>query len=158
MASMDITEGSFQTPASKKKKASGSSSLPPASQRTTPPSSYKNRTPLIATGIDPTFNTPIRIMRELRQYHPSLRVFQIKQSQKGWIFIGDTPKDFAILQSETKMKQVFGPKVKVSLPKSYHSADASKSKFLVFKGVSINITVDEFKELLDFSKMPRLKE
>ena len=92
-------------------------------------------------------------MSELRQCHPSLRVFQIKQSQKGWIFIGDTPKDFAILQSETKMKQVFRPKVKVSLPKSYHSADASKSKFLLFKGVSINITIDEFKELLDFSKI-----
>ena len=153
MASIDITEGSFQTPASKKRKASGSPSLPPASQPTTPPSSYKNRNPLIATGIDPKFNTPIRIMSELRQYHPSLRVFQIKQSQKDWILIGDTPKDFAILQSETKMKQVFGPKVKVSLPKSYHSADASKSKFLVFKGVSINITVDEFQELLDFSKI-----
>ena len=152
MASMDITEGSFQTPASKKRKASGSP-LPPAGQPTTPPSSYKNRTPLIATGIDPKFNTPIRIMSELRPYDPSLRVFQIKQSQKGWIFKGDTPEDFAILQSETKMKQVFGPKVKVSLPKSYHSADASKSKFLVFKGVSINITIDEFKELLDFSKI-----
>ena len=117
------------------------------------PSSYKNRTPLTATGIDPKFNTPIRIMSKLRQYHPSLRVFQIEQSQKGWISIGDTSKDFAILQSETKMKQVFGPKVKVSLPKSYHSADASKIKFLVFKGVSINITVDEFKELLDFIKI-----
>ena len=104
-------------------------------------------------GIDPKFDTPVRIMGELRQYHPILRVFQIKQSQKGWIFIGDTPKNFAILQSETKMKQVLGSKVKVSLPKSYHSADASKSKFLVFKGVSINITVDEFKELLDFSKI-----
>ena len=92
-------------------------------------------------------------MSELRQYHPSLRVFQIKQSQKGWIFIIDTPKDFAILQSETKMQQVFGPKVKVSLPKSYHPADASKSKFLVFKGVSINITIIYFKELLDFNKI-----
>ena len=153
MASMDITEGSFQTPASKKRKASGSPFLPPASQPTTPPSSYKNRTPLIETGIDPKFNTPIWVMSELRQYHLSLGVFQIKQSQKGWIFIEDTPKDFAILQSETKMKQVFGPKVKVSLPKSYHSADASKSKFLVFKGVSINIIIDEFKELLDFRKI-----
>ena len=92
-------------------------------------------------------------MNELRQCHPSLRVFQIKQSQKGWIFIGDTPTDFAILQSETKMKQVFGPKVKVSLPKSYHSADASKSKFLVFKGASANITIKDFKELLDFNKI-----
>ena len=126
MASMDITGGSFQTPASKKRKASGSPSLPPASQPTMPPSNYKNETPLVATGIDPKFNTPIKIMSELRQYHPSLRVLQIKQVKNGWIFKGDTPKDFAILQSETKLKQVFGPKVKVSLPKSYHSADASE--------------------------------
>ena len=41
----------------------------------------------------------------------------------------------------------------MSLPRSYHSADASKSKFLVFQGVSINITINEFKELLDFSKI-----
>ena len=153
MASMDITEGSFQTPASKKRRASGSPSLPLASQPTMPPSTYKNRTPLIATGINPKFNTSIPIMSELRQYHPSLRVFQIKQSQKGWIFIGDTPKDFVILQSETRMKQVFWPKVKVSLPKSYHSADASKSKFLVFNRVSINITIKDFKELLDLNKI-----
>ena len=44
-------------------------------------------------------------------------------------------------------------KVKVSLAKSYDSADASKSKFLVFKGVSINITIKDFKELLDFNKI-----
>ena len=129
MASMDTKEGSFQTPASKKRKASRSPSLPPASQPTTPPLSYKNRTPLIATGIDPKFNTPVQIMSELRQYHPSLRVFQIRQSSKGWMFIGDTPKDFAILQSETKMKQVFGPKVKVSLPKSYHLQMLQKVNF-----------------------------
>ena len=67
--------------------------------------------------------------------------------------MGDTPKDFNILQSEAKMKQLFGPKVKVTLPRSYHSADASKSKILVFKGVSINITVNDFKELLDFNKI-----
>ena len=107
---MDITESGFQTPASKKRKASGSPSLPPVSQPTTPPSNYKNKTPLIATGIDPKFNTPIKIMGELRQYHPNLRVFQIKQTKNGWIFIGDTPKDFAILQSEPKMQQVFGKK------------------------------------------------
>ena len=92
-------------------------------------------------------------MSELRQCHPSLRVFQIRQSSKIWIFIGDTPKDFAILQSETKMKQVFRPKVKVSLPKSYHSEDASKSKFLESKGVSNNITIKDSQELLDFNKI-----
>ena len=109
---MNITEGSFQTPASKKRKASGSPSLLPASQPTTSPSNYKNRTPLIAKGNDRKFNTAIRIMSGLRQYHPSFRVFQIRQSQKGWIFIGDTRKDFAILQSETKMKQVLGQKLR----------------------------------------------
>ena len=67
MATMDITESGFQTSASKKRKASGSPSLPPTSQPTTPPTSYKNRTPLIATGIiDPKFKTPIQIMSELR--------------------------------------------------------------------------------------------
>ena len=142
MATMDITESGFQTPASKKRKASGSLSLPPASQPTMPPSSYKNKTPLIATGIDPKFNTPIKIMSELRQYHPNLRVLQIKQTKNGWIFIGDTPKDFATLQSEPKMQQVFGKKVKMSLPKSYHSADAKKDKILVFKGVSNNISLE----------------
>ena len=55
------------------------------------------------------------------------------------------------------MKQVFGPKVKVSLPKSYHSADASESEFLVFKGVSINVTINDFKELLDFNKINHAK-
>ena len=75
MATMDISESGFQTPASKKRKASGSPSVPLASQPTTLPSGYKNRTPLIATGTDPKFNTQNRIMGELRQYHPSLRVF-----------------------------------------------------------------------------------
>ena len=92
-------------------------------------------------------------MSELRQCQPSLRVLQIKQTKIGWIFTGDTPKDFAILQSEPKMQQVFGKKVKMSLPKSYHSADAKKEKVLVFKGVSNNIILEDFKELLDFNKM-----
>ena len=113
---MNITESGFQTPASKKRKASGSPSLPPASQPTTPPSNYKNKTPLIATSIDPKFNTPIKIMSELRQYHPNLRVLQIKQTKNGWIFIRDTPKDFAILQSQPKMQQVFGNKLKCHFP------------------------------------------
>ena len=102
MTSRDTVSG-FQTRASKKTKASKSLSLPPASQSTMPPTSYKNKTPLIVKGIDPKYNTQLRIMSKQRQNHPSLRVFQLKQSQNGWIFIGDTPKDFAILQSEQKM-------------------------------------------------------
>ena len=111
MASMD-TASSFQTPASKKRKASESPSLPPASQSNVTPASYKNRTPLIVKGIDSKYNTQLRIMSELRQYHTRLRVFQLKQSKNGWIFIGDTHKDLAILQSKPKMQQVFGKKRK----------------------------------------------
>ena len=136
MASMDITESGFQTPSSKKRKASNSPSLPPAGTSPCRPPATNNRTPLIATGIDPKFNTQIRIMSELRQYHPSLRVFRIKQTQNSWIFIGDTPKDFAILHSEAKMQQIFGKNVEVSLPKFYHSANATKGKILVSEGVS----------------------
>ena len=51
------------------------------------------------------------------------------------------------------MQQVFGKNVKVSLPKSYHSADTTNGKILVFKGVSANVTIDEFKELLEFNKI-----
>ena len=39
------------------------------------------------------------------------------------------------------------------LPKSYHSADATKGKILVFKGLSTNVTIDDFKELLEFDKI-----
>ena len=111
------------------------------------------QTPASNTGIDLKFNTPIKIMSELRQYHPNLRVFQIKQTKSGWIFIADTPKDFAILESEPKMQQVFGKKVTMSLPKSYHPADAKKDKILVFKGVSNKISLEDFKQLLDFNKI-----
>ena len=41
----------------------------------------------------------------------------------------------------------------MSLPKSYHSAYAKKDKILVFKGVSNNITPEDFKQLLDFNKI-----
>ena len=126
---MDITESGFQTPASKKRKASGSPSYPPASQATTSPSTYQNKTPLIATGI--------QIMSELRQYHPSLRVLQIKQTKTGWIFIGDTPKDFNILQSEAKMKQVFGQKLRSHYQGHIILQTPQKVKILVFKGVSM---------------------
>ena len=74
MASMDITEGSFQTPYSKKRKALGLPSLPLANQPTMSPSNYKKKTPLIATGIDPKFNTPIKIMSKLRQFYKSSRL------------------------------------------------------------------------------------
>ena len=78
--------------------------------------------------------------------HPNLRVLQIKQTKNGWIFIGDTSKDFAILKSEPKMQQVFGKKV---IP----LCRRKKDKILVFKAVSNNITLEDFKQLLDFNKI-----
>ena len=51
------------------------------------------------------------------------------------------------------MQQVFEKNVKVSLPKSYYTADATKGKILVFKGVSNNVKIEDFKELLDFNKI-----
>ena len=131
----NISETGSQTPASEKRRASDSLSLPLASQPSMPPSRYKNRTPIIATGIKP--------MSELRQNHPGLRVLKIKQTQNSWIFIGDTSKDLAILQSEPQMQQIFRENVKVSLPKCYHSADAIKGKVLVFKGVSNNLKIED---------------
>ena len=41
----------------------------------------------------------------------------------------------------------------MSLPRSYHSADATKRKVLVFKEVSSNVTPNDFKELLDYNKL-----
>ena len=55
------------------------------------------------------------------------------------------------------MQEVFGKNVKVSLPKLYHSVDATKSKILVFKGVSTNVTTNDFKELLEFNKISHAK-
>ena len=160
MASMDITEGSFQTPASKKRKAWGSPSLPPASQPTTPPSTYKNRTPLIGTGIDPKFNTSIQIISELRQYHPSLRGFQIKQSQKGWIFIGDTPKDFAILQSETKINKFLGQKLRCHCRNHITLQTPPKANFWYLREYQSTLQLKISKNCLISIKltMPRLKE
>ena len=51
------------------------------------------------------------------------------------------------------MQQVFEKNVEVSLPKSYDSADTTKGKSLVFKGVSNNVTIDDFKDLPDCNKI-----
>ena len=59
-------------------------------------------------------------MGELRQFHPSLKISQIKELPKGdFLIIGDSMQDVLILQSETKMKLAPSQKVKsVSLKPS----------------------------------------
>ena len=48
-------------------------------------------------------------------------------------------------------------RVKVSLLKSYHTAEATTGKVFIFKGVSNNVKLDDFKELLDFNKITHAK-
>ena len=95
-------------------------------------------------------------MSELTQYHPELRVSRVKDlPNKGFLIIGNTPRDVIILQSETKMKACLGQNVKISLPKAYQTKE--KSKTLVVKGVSTEFTDDEFKAILDFNKIQYAK-
>ena len=130
------TESGFQTAASRRRNASESPSLPPASQSTISPTSYKNRTPLTVKGIDTKYNTQLRTMSELRQYHPSLKVSN------------------SISLKMAGFSKVSLPKISPSCSaKSYHSADATKGKILVFKGVSTHVTIDDFKELLEYYKI-----
>ena len=61
-------------------------------------------------------------MGELRQYHPSLNVSNVKELPKGdFLIIGDSVQDVIILQNESKMKAALGQKVKVNLPKAYQT-------------------------------------
>ena len=100
-------------------------------------------------------------MGELRQYHPSLKVSEIRELPKGYyLVIGDSMQDIFILQSETKMRTVLGKNVKVSLPKAFQIKTQSKS--LAINGVLTDITDQEFLEFLDlykinYAKAERLK-
>ena len=92
-------------------------------------------------------------MGELRQYHPSLKVSQIKELPKGdFLVIGDSIQDVFILQSETKMKAALGKNVKVSLPKAFQT-NKTQNKSLAIKGVQTDLTDDEFREFLDLNKI-----
>ena len=151
MSSMNVDNnvGSFQTPASKKRKVSDSPLLPP-SRNSTPINTYANRIPIIVQGIYLLFNLPLFVMSELIQCHPSIRFSKVEQTKTGELLIGSTPKEFSILQSELKMQQMFSKRVETPLSKANHSV---KPKLLVLKGVSCRISLDDFKELLDFNKI-----
>ena len=148
---------------SKKQKADRSPLLhcPPGASSASPintparskPSTYKNSVPIILNDVDPKFNSVIKLMSELRQFHPSLRVSKVQELKNNrFLVIGDIPRDLAILQTDNKIKACLGQNVLASLPKAYQTAKAA-SKTLMVKGVSTEVSERTFKEFLDLNKI-----
>ena len=113
---------------SKKRKADGSPLLhsPPGASSASPintparpgPSTHKNSVPIILSDVDPKFNSVVKLMSELRQFHPRLRVSKVQELKNNrFLVIGDSPRDVAILQSDNKMKACLGQNVSASYPK-----------------------------------------
>ena len=91
-------------------------------------------------------------MSELKQFHPHIKVSKVLEKKNhSFLIIGDTPRDVAILQSETKMKACLGQNVKISLPKAYQSTQPKKT--LVVKGVPAEVSEQEFKDFLELNKI-----
>ena len=108
---------------------------------------YPNTVPVIFRDADPEFTSVKQIMSELSQYHPELRVSRVKDlPNKGFLIIGNTPRDVIMLQNESKMKACLCKNLKISLPKAYQNKE--KSKTLVVKGVPTEFTNEEFKQQL----------
>ena len=94
----------------KKRKASGSptlssqpkpgSSQPPLGTPVCPKPNHKNMIPVILSGVNEEFQNWRKLMGELRRFHPSLKILQIKELSKGnFLIIGDSVQDI-IPQSE----------------------------------------------------------
>ena len=154
-----LVKGGTQT---KKRKAERSPQLnsPPgaslASPSNTParpkPSSFKNTIPVILSDVDPKFNSKVKLMSELKQFHPNIKVSKVlERKNNSFLIIGDTPRDVGILQNESKMKACLGQKVQISLPKACQTAKPKKS--LVVKRLPAEVTEQEFKEFLDLNKI-----
>ena len=96
-------------------------------------------------------------MGELRRYHPSLKVSQVKKLPKGdLLVIRDSVQDVIILQNENKMKAAPGQNVKITLSKAYQ-INRTQNKSLAIKGVPTDITDDEFREFLNLNKISYAK-
>ena len=138
---------------------SGSSSTSTPGTPTRPKYSnldYPNTVPVIFRDADPKFNSIKQVMSELSQYHPELRFSRVKDlPNKGFLIIGNTPRDVLTLQSEKKMKTCLDKNLKISLPKAYQIKE--KSKTLVVKGVPTEFSNDEFKQILDHNKIKHAK-
>ena len=130
---------------SKKRKADGFPLLhsPPGASLASPintpacpkPSTYEKSVPIILNNVDPKFNSVVKLMNELRQFHPSLRDSKVQERKNNrFLVIVDTSSDVAILQNDNKMRACLGQNVSASLSKAYQTAKAA-SQTLVVKGV-----------------------
>ena len=145
----DITSGTSTLPTQPKPGSSGRPLETPVHRKP----NLKNKIPVILSGVNGKFINFKSIMGELRQYHPILKVSQIKELPKGdFLVIGDSVQDVVILQSETKMKAALGKNVKVSLPKVFQT-NKTPNKSLAIKGIPTDITDVEFREFLDLNKI-----
>ena len=64
-----------------------SSEQPPETPVRPKPSTLTNKIPVVLSGIDKRFKTWRSVMGELRQYHPSLKVSQVKELPKGDLLV-----------------------------------------------------------------------
>ena len=114
-----VTQVDEVTRKHRKRKASDSPMLPsqpkprshesPLGTLQEPKPNPTNKIPVILSGVDSKFKNWTSVMGELRQYHPSLKVSEIKELPKGeYLVIGDSMQDIFILQSETKMRAALG--------------------------------------------------
>ena len=89
---------------SKKRKEDGSPLLhsPPgaslASPSNTPArpklSSIKNTIPVIVSDVDPKFNTKVKLISKLKQFHTTIIVSKVlERKTNSFLLIGDTPRD-----------------------------------------------------------------
>ena len=123
----------------------GSSEPPPVTPTRPKPASIKNKIPVILSGIKEEHKNWRKLLGELRQFHPILKISQIKELPKGdFLIIGDSIQDVLILQSENKMKAAPGQNVKVSLSKAFQTTK-QQTKSLAVKGVPTDISDSEFK-------------
>ena len=131
----------------------GASSASPSNTPARPkPFNFKNTIPAILSDIEPKFNSKVKLMSKLKQFHPNIKVPKVlERKNNSFLIIGGTPRVIGILQSESKMKACLGKKVKISLPKAYQTAKPKRS--LVAKGVPAEVTEQEFKGFLDVNKI-----
>ena len=117
----------------------GSSEPPPGTPTRPKPAIIKNNIPVILSGIKAEHKNWRKLLGDLRQFRPGLKVSQIKELPKGdFLIIGDSMQDVIILQNENKMKAALGQNVKVSLPKAFQ-INKQQTKSLAVKEVPSDI-------------------